>query len=394
MHFRREGVGAKSNFPRLHFKAIINIALRHYAKKRVSFEEHWTKDRGVLTRRKKTTSFRSYGDMFEISKRLEQANQAANPQEHLEEEHVKAGRNAELSFASSLRLKSGLDSSSVFCCLRIPDRYQARKREIDVVVLTADGVFCIEVKCWSGTVTRSDDGSKWIQTRTKQISTSSFATNHIEHENSVTETEHKARLLRDYLGRKEVYVAENLFHSRVVFCNSNVELDEKISSNSVVIKPSDHDKFIQSFSRGFLQSLPEVAVPSWISGKLSYSQLNQIKTILSSTGTWDVIHLNGGRQLHGDFRECIGVSLDRQKCEAMVFSHQRSRAVGMAWALLGYTPQVSVSLLERGGTGWLWNSYCASMKIPYNTDVVFRICGEEVDSKIPANDIERISISI
>lgn len=349
-----------------------------------------------LSHRKKTVSFRLhvYGDMFEISRRLEQASQAANPQEHLEEEHVKAGRNAELSFASSLRLKSGLDSSYLFCCLRIPDRYQARKREIDVVVLTADGIFCIEVKCWSGTITRSEDGSKWIQTKTKQISTNSFAANQIEHDNSVTDTEAKARLLRDYLSRKEIYVAEKMFHSRVVLCNANAELDEHISNDSSVIKPSDHDKFIQSFSRGFLQSLPESVVPSWISKKLSYSQMNQIRTVLSTTGTWDIIHLNGGRQLYGDLKECAGVSLDRKKCEALVFSHQRSRALGMAWALLGYSPQVCISLLERGGSGLIWNSYCATLKIPYNTEVVFRVCGEEVDSKIPANDIERISISI
>lgn len=333
--------------------------------------------------------------MFEISKRLEQANQAANPQEHLEEEHVKAGRNAEVSFVSDLRLKSGLDKSNLFCCLRIPDRYKARKREIDVVVLTADGIFCIEVKYWSGTITRSEDGSKWIQTRTKQIATNSFTTNQIEHKNSATETEAKARLLRDYLIRKEVYVAENLFHSRVVFCNGNAELDEQIANNSVVVKPSaDHDKFIESFSRGLFQSLSESVVPSWISGKLSYSQMHQIRNVLSTTGTWDIIHLNGGRQLYGDLKECAEVSLDRRKCEALVFSHQRSRVLGMTWALFGYSPQVFVSLIERGGSGLLWNSYCATLKIPHNTDVIFRICGDEVDSKIPANEIERISISI
>lgn len=333
--------------------------------------------------------------MFGVSKRLEQANQAANPHEHLEEEHVRAGRNAELSFVSALRLKSGLDKSNLFCCLRIPDRYQARKREIDVVVLTTDGIFCIEVKYWSGTITRSEDGSKWIQTRTKQIATNSFATNHIEHNNSAIETEHKARLLRDYLSRKEVYVAENLFHSRVVFCNANAELDEHIANDSAVIKPSDdHDKFVKSFSRGFLQSLSESVVPSWISGKLSYSQINQIRNVLSTTGTWDVIHMNGGRQLCGDLKECTGVSLDRRKCEALVFSHQRSRVLGMAWALFGYSPQVYISLIERGGSGLLWNSYCATLKIPHNADVVFRICGDEADSNIPANEIERISLSI
>lgn len=332
--------------------------------------------------------------MFEITKRLEQASQAANPQEHLEEEHVKAGRNAEISFASSLRLKSGLDNSSVFCCLRIPDRYQARKREIDVVVVNADGIFCIEVKCWSGSVVSSDDKSKWIQTRTRQVTTNSYATSHIEHENSLTETQSKACLLRDHLNRKEIYVAENLFHSRVVFTNANVELDDTISNNPAVVKPSEHNKFVQTFSRGYLESLQHAIVPSWISGKLSYSQLNQIRTALSSTGTWDIMQLNGGKQLYGDFKHCPGVSLDRQKCEAIVFAHQRSRTMGMTWALLGYSPQVSVSLMKRGGGGWLWDSYYASLKIPYNTDVAFRICGDEMDSKIPANDIERISISI
>lgn len=350
-----------------------------------------------LSRRKDSVVFVVrfvHGEMFEITKRLEQASQAANPTEHLEEEHVKAGRNAEISFASSLRLKSGLDNSSVFCCLRIPDRYQARRREIDVVVVNGCGIFCIEVKCWSGSVTCSDDKSKWIQARTRQVSTNSFATSHIEHENSVTETQTKALLLRDHLSRKDVYVAEKLFHSKVVFTNANVELDDTIANDPAVVKPSEHDKFVQSFSRGYLESLQEAIVPSWISGKLSYSQLNQIRTALSSTGTWDVLQLNGGKQLYGDFKECPGVSLDRKKCEAIVFYHQRSRTMGMTWALLGYSPKVSVSLLERGGTGWLWDSYYASLKIPYNTDVVFRVCGEEVDSKIPANDVERISVSI
>ncbi|XP_068673966.1 uncharacterized protein [Montipora foliosa] len=333
-------------------------------------------------------------EMFDVAKRLEQANQAANPKEHLEEEHVKAGRNAEVSFAALLQEKSGLDSSSVFCCLRIPDRYQARKREIDVVVVNSGGIFCIEVKCWSGSVACSDDKSKWIQTKTRQVSTNSFTTSHIEHENTLTETQTKARLLRDHLSRQEIYVPQNFFHSNVVFTNTNVKLDGTISNDPAVVPPKDNNKFVRSFSRGYLASFQEAIVPSWISGKLSYTQLNQIRTALASTGTWDIVHLNGGKQLYGDFKECAGISIDRQKCETILFSHQRSKTVGMTWALLGYSPQVNVSLVERGGTGWLWNTYHASLKLPYNTDLVFRICGEEVDSKIPVNDIERISISI
>ena len=34
------------------------------------------------------------------------------------------------------------------------------------------------------------------------------------------------------------------------------------------------------------------------------------------------------------------------------------------------------------------------MNIPYDTEMTFRICGDEVDSKIMANDIERILLSV
>ena len=341
-----------------------------------------------------TRSLTSHETMFEIAKRLEQANQAANPREHLEEEREKAGRNSEISFASSLRLKGGLDNFSVFCCLRIPDKYQSRKREIDVVVLTGDGIFCFEIKCWRGLVRASDDEAKWIQTSSKKIDTNSFATNHIQHENSVKETQVKARLLREHLSRQEIFIAEKFFHSRVVFVNPNVQLDDKIANNPAVVKPNERDRLFNSFNQGYLAILEDAILPSWISGKLSYSQMNEIRKVLSSTGTWDIVELNGGKRLYGDFKECAGIFLNRQKCEALVFNHQRNRTVGMSWALLGYIPQVSVSLLERGGSGWIWNSYCASVKIPYNSEVTFRICGDESDSKIPANDIEKISISI
>ena len=332
--------------------------------------------------------------MFEITKRLEQANQASSPREHREDEQQKAGRDAENSFVSTLRSKTGLDSSSVFCGLRVPDEYRSRRREIDVVLLAGHGIFCIEIKNWGGRVTLNDDGLTWLQTKKRKLSRNAFSSEHIEHNNGVTEVKKKADLLRDHLSRNQVFVSESLIHCRVVFVNANVELDEKIANDPAVVKPEECEAFIASFQRSYLASLQDAVVPSLFTRQLSYSQMNQARSVLKSIGTWDILELHGGKRLYGDFKECQGVSLDRQKTETLEFSHQRNRALGLVWAVIGYYPMVTVSLLERGGTGWLWNSYVATVKIPYNTDLVFRICGDEVDSKVPVNDVDRIVISI
>ena len=330
--------------------------------------------------------------MFEISKRLEQANQAANPREHKESEQVKAGRDAENSFVSSLRSKS-FDMSSLFCGLRVPDEYQSRKREIDVVLLTNGGIFCIEIKNWGGRIECSTNGDKWIQTKQRKFAEHSYVTNHIEHDNGVTEIKRKASLLRDYLCRKDCYISEDMFRCRVVFVNPNSDLEDSILNDPHVVKPCDSEAFISSFQRGYLELLNEVFVPSWFKGQLSNSLVNQARTILCTIGTWDIVELNGGKRLYGDYREISGISIDRKTVEALEFSHQRNRTLSLTWAVLGYSPTVTVSLLERGGSGWLWNAYCAVMRVAYNTEMVFRICGDEVDSRIPLNDIHRVIIS-
>ena len=332
--------------------------------------------------------------MFDITKRLDQAHQASNPREHIEEEHQKAGRDAEKIFVAELRSKTGLDSSSVFCGLRIPDEYRSRKRKIDVVLVAGHGIFCIEIKNWGGSLTCSEDGSTWIQTKRRHLSKKNIVSDQIEHDNAVAETKKKSRLLRDHLCRSQVFVSESLIHSRVVFVNKNIDMDQNIANDLFVVRPEDCDAFIASFHRSYLESLQEAVVPALLTKQLSFSQMSQAKAVLSAIGTWDIVELHGGKRLYGDFKNCPGVSLDRQKTESLEFSHQRNKTFGLFWAVIGYSPMVSVSLLERGGTGWLWNSYVASVKVPYNTDLVFRISGEEVDSNVPVNDVDRIIISI
>ena len=57
-------------------------------------------------------------------------------------------------------------------------------------------------------------------------------------------------------------------------------------------------------------------------------------------------------------------------------------------------PQVTVSMYKRNINSWIGSSTLGSVSIPYNTDVSFRVAGEQADSKIPVNEITAISLSV
>ena len=51
-------------------------------------------------------------------------------------------------------------------------------------------------------------------------------------------------------------------------------------------------------------------------------------------------------------------------------------------------------MYKRNNTSWLGGATLGSVNIPYNTDVSFRVAGEQVDSKVPVNDIDNITLSV
>lgn len=333
--------------------------------------------------------------MFDLKLRLEHASIACNPREYAEDEQNKVGREAEKTFASTLLREGGLSSRSIFYGLRVPDEYQSRKREIDLVLLHDSGIYTLEIKNWSGKVRLSKDKASWIQSRHKIVDGEHVSfTQEIEHENGLKTLRRKTRLLRDHLFRFDVVIPEQLFKPRVVFVNRNTNLDDEIAGEKEIITSANCQAFVESFQRGYVKSVLDSFVPGFISGLLSYSVLSMASNALSSIGTWDIIELNGSKRLYGDFKTCPYFSVDRKQTECLELSHKRSRLTSTTWALLGYTPSVVVSFRQRGGTGWLWSTYRAVVNIPYDTELTFRICGEVEDSKIMANDIYRILLSV
>ncbi|XP_072029609.1 uncharacterized protein [Amphiura filiformis] len=332
--------------------------------------------------------------MLGIGNRLVQAQQASAPTHHAEDESVKAGREAEQQLVELLR-KHGVPNGYVYQGLRVPDGFRTRKYEIDVVVLSEYGIYAIEVKNWSGRVAVSHDGKSWVHGK-KDINKEKDVTLHYDqvHDNVLIGIQQKAQLLRNHLLRNESCLAEKYFHPRVVFMNSNVQLCDKLKSTKEVIGQEHLLKFLESFEKGLAWSVANSMIPSFITGQLSYSAIESARQGLCTIGTWDVLQLNGGRQLIGDFKSCPHISPNRDDTARLDFKHQRNATVSSVWAVLGYSPQVTVNMYKRNSTSWLVGSTLGSVNVPYNTDVTFRVAGEQVDSKIPVNDIHNITLSV
>ncbi|XP_071501624.1 uncharacterized protein [Diadema antillarum] len=334
------------------------------------------------------------GVMFGLTNRIVQAKEASNPMSHTEDEAVRAGRDAEEKLIRDLVSRGSIPYDHIFRRLRVPDTFQTSRHEIDVVALTEYGIYSIEVKNWSGKISLSKDGNSWVQQRhIKDSNTQSSVTYDASHNNALNEVRSKSQLLRNHLVRQGVCLAEKFFAPRVVLTNQRSELDSSLWTENQVITPDRYDTFVQSFCRSYAGKLANSMVPSFISGQLSFSAMEAARNVLSQIGTWDIVNLNGGKQIIGDFKGNKDLTLNRKTACRMEFSHQRSSVLGSMWAIMGFSPQVTVTIYKRGGEGWLWNATCGQISISYDAEISFRVAGEEVDAKIQANDIESIILS-
>lgn len=331
--------------------------------------------------------------MFEMRNRLAHAKEATCPGSYSDDEQTKAGRDAERELVNSLR-EQGIPSNHIFCGLRVPDAFQTRKYEIDIVVLTEAGVYTMEVKNWSGEVLPSKDGKTWVQKKQDKWKDSAKVTYEVNHDNALESLKFKSQLLRSHLLKNEACLSPKFFHPRVIFVNHLTMLDNSLEKLEEVVPPGEYLNFVNSFKWGVASKILNSFVPGLLTGQLSYSAIEATRQVLNKIGTWDVLLLNGGRQLMGDFKGSPHLSPNREETSIVSFIHQRNAAWGMLWAVVGYTPSVFVKMYQRGGEGWLGHSSCGSLYIPYNAEMTFRVAGEQVDAKIPANDIDSLVLSI
>lgn len=69
--------------------------------------------------------------------------------------------------------------------------------------------------------------------------------------------------------------------------------------------------------------------------------MESVREVLRGVGTWDLVRLNCGELLKGDYRSCQYIALNRQDTDTLEFTTGAALSAGSIWALLGLSPQVS-----------------------------------------------------
>ena len=188
------------------------------------------------------------------------------------EGHVVSGRLAEFRLMKLTRAVAG--DALVLEGIRIPDPEEGGRREIDMVIATRNEILFVEQKHWSGSFTITSEG-RFFQKR-KSGGT-------LMHKDIVAWTCRKGDLLCDL---HEARTDESAPPSKVilVFSNKNLEWEPL----------PDEDPAEAYDEMGFINMVEKM-------GKEPPDEL--LKETLLGFGTWDAIHLNGGRTLHGDILE-------------------------------------------------------------------------------------------
>lgn len=191
------------------------------------------------------------------------------------EGHVVAGRLAEFRLLKLTRAVGG--KARVLEGIRIPDPDEGGRREIDMVVATKDEILFVEQKHWSGSFVIKEDG-RFFQTRNNGGT--------LLHKDIISWTARKGDLFCEV---HEKRCGSPAPPSRVVLVFSNSNLSWS---------PLPEDAPAEAYDEmGFINMIDamEKEPPG-----------DELQTTLDGFGTWDTIHLNGGKTIHGDILE-LGV---------------------------------------------------------------------------------------
>jgi len=275
----------------------------------------------------------------------------ARRRKHLAEGHEIAGRTAEMRLARIARAAGkGWD---IHESIRIPDPEKGGRREVDLIMTSGDLIWVIEQKHWSGSLTITKEG-RYLQKRNNGSI--------IDHGDVAAHIARKADLLTDLHSHKMDSEAQSEVF--VVFTNPALVMGP-IPEESPATVLSQKD-FLQLIERS-----PGVSTSA------------ALANTLNSLGTWDVVTMNGGRQLHGDIYD-LG-PLDRwnetrTKSGIVDLEHDAS------WLkILFRSPRSVISGMDEEGR--------PSKKEFENGKIRMHVVGEENERWIDLSGIVQISLS-
>lgn len=326
-----------------------------------------------------------------VKSRLAAAEVASKPIQHSERDEVTAQRQAEGHFVATLRELGQIKDEQIKIRLRVDDTFKQARRELGVVLILDKTINVFVVKNWKGNYRPGPDGKFWLK-RTEWDE--SITVEQIK--SPLVELQEQITLLHNHLAKNGASVTKVQIGGKLVLPNSEIVLDDEVRSNEHILAGAEQiNSYVRNLQQTWSEYLLSPVTPSYFSGALSYSQLAASKTGLGRAGGWDKLKLVGGRVIDGDYKGCSSLAVDRSTVSQLDFRHNRNLVMGKIYAVAGYTPQVNIDLLKRGGgAGWITGTELhSSVAVPYNTEIQFHFANEQKEATIPANEIESIVLS-
>jgi Nuclease-related domain len=219
---------------------------------------------------------------------------------------VLAGRDAEDLLRTIVNENYSFKGCYSFAAKRIPDPRNRRRREIDLIVVTAKNLYVIECKNWAGTLEIKN--GQWVQTSSRGKVTA--------HEDVLDLNTFKMKLLVEYLCDQGIQIQPRRVCQKLIFMNSNLEItDLAISRNPDVVTPDrlqdylgQQDNKLKTHEKLFA-SVIGLLLDEELKGKvldgLSIERVGgehheRMIQEIGMLATWDKIFLHGTKILSGD----------------------------------------------------------------------------------------------
>lgn len=303
-----------------------------------------------------------------------------------EEPDVEAGRAAEELLRTLV--KTNLKYKGAYCFLgkRVPSQRHQRRFEIDLVVLTKKHLHFIEVKNWSGDLSKV--GAKWIQTRRSG--------EQVEHPNLAQYNSEKCDVVVEYLQARGVNLDATYFAQKTIFMNPRLRIAPAIAQHPAVVTPHRLGEYLatqrgSSFAERLVHSVVELCLDSDKSSvildglfhAMSSNSFATARESLSALETWDKVVLHGGRVLSGDALKLF-VGSETVDIKALPSGSRcpvrwnRSKVLGLVQSLFFSYPIGHIHLSGR------------IVAVKPNDILKFHAAGDEKPSELPMRNINMV----
>ncbi len=309
-----------------------------------------------------------------------------------EDPAIAGGRQAERFLETLVQSHLNFQGAILYPNKRVPAG--RRRREIDLIVVTAKRIHVIEVKNWSGSLRVV--GDKWVQTNRNN--------REIAHANLAADHQDKNAVLIDYLLHEGVALGPDaqfkFITNKIIFMNPRLSIeDPSIREHPNVLPPDRLNDYLDrqrraSFGERMLGSVIQWCLDSESAGavmegrfgSLASDKVEAVRAAFDKLSTWDAVHYYGSRVETGDLLRLTigGTTYFRDRLGAhreLPVRWTRHRGWGFIKALTGLG---KLGRIKIEGVG--------ALPLSPRDSLLFHKAGEPTPVEIPLGRVKAIDL--